>query len=117
MYRQLLAFGITNDYSMSYSSINGFRASIATPFYWYDLEAEQETTLLLHPFCFMDANAYYEQQQSAEETWEELQYYHHVVKRVGGSLYTIWHNPFLGPGPAFKNWRAVYERFVALVCS
>ena len=37
-YRYLIEEGIHNDYSMGYGSINGFRASIATPFYWYDLE-------------------------------------------------------------------------------
>jgi hypothetical protein len=113
----LIACGITNDYSMGYGSINGFRASVATPFYWYDLESEQETTLLLHPFCFMDANAYYEQHQSPEETWDELQHYNMVVKSVGGTLGTIWHNHFLGTDPAFSGWRALYARFVALASS
>lgn len=115
-YRQLIATGITDDYSMGYGSINGFRASVATPFYWYDLEQEQETDLLVHPFCFMDANSYYEQQQSPEETWAELLHYYNTIKAVNGTLYTIWHNHFFGTDPAFKGWRELYERFVAMVC-
>lgn len=114
-YRQLSTTGISGDYSMGYGSINGFRASVATPFYWYDLEQEQETNLVVHPFCFMDANAYYEQQQSAEETWQELLHYYHVVKAVNGTLCTVWHNHFLGTDPAFKGWRELYEKFVALL--
>ena len=116
-FRQLIAAGITDDYSMGYGSINGFRASVATPFYWYDLEQENETTLLLHPFCFMDANAYYEQKQSPEETWNELLQYYNAVKAVNGTLCTIWHNHFLGTDAAFSGWRSLYELFVRLACA
>ncbi|HUQ96028.1 MAG TPA: hypothetical protein VM010_00075 [Chitinophagaceae bacterium] len=112
-FRHLMAAGITDDYSMGYGSINGFRASVATPFFWYDLEAEKETGMLLHPFCFMDANAYYEQHQSVEETEAELMHYYHSVKAVQGNLCTIWHNHFLGTEPAFQGWRALYQRFVS----
>ena len=61
-YRQPDRVGIDKDFSMGYGSANGFRASIASSFYWYDLKAEKKTTLLLFPFCFMDANAFYEDQ-------------------------------------------------------
>ena len=42
-YQRLLDNGITDDYSMGYASINGFRASVASAFYWYDLEKEEQT--------------------------------------------------------------------------
>ena len=60
-FRRLIGAGITNDHSMGYGSINGFRASVASSFYWYDLKKEQQTNLLLHPFCFMEANSFFEQ--------------------------------------------------------
>src|SRR6185436_1570128 len=44
-FRRLIAAGITDDYSMGYGSINGFRASVASPFYWYDLKREKQTDL------------------------------------------------------------------------
>ncbi|HSU27451.1 MAG TPA: polysaccharide deacetylase family protein [Chitinophagaceae bacterium] len=110
-YRQLIDAGITCDFSMGYGSINGFRASVASPFYWYDLEKETKTDLLLYPFCFMDANSFYEQRLTPAQAAKELVHYHYVVQLVNGTLVTIWHNTFLGTHERFKGWRNVYEDF------
>ena len=114
-YRSLLAAGIVNDYSMGYGSINGFRASIASSFFWYDLKHEEQTPLLVHPFCFMDANACYEQKLNTEEALQELKHYYQAIKEVNGILITIWHNNFLGTADEFKGWRDVYWQFVKMV--
>jgi len=114
-YRRLIALGITNDYSMGYGSINGFRASVATKFYWYDLKKEEKTNLQVHPFCFMEANSFYEQKFSADEALNELVHYHKVSKEVNGTLITIWHNSFLGRAEEFKGWREMYQQFISSI--
>ena len=114
-YNRLIAAGITDDYSMGYGSINGFRASVASSFYWYNLEKEEQTGLRIHPFCFMDANSFYEQKQDTKQTAEELKHYLHVCKQVNGTLITIWHNNFLGTAPEFKGWKEMYEAFITQV--
>ncbi|MFL5810292.1 MAG: polysaccharide deacetylase family protein [Flavisolibacter sp.] len=114
-YQNLLNAGIQNDYSMGYGSINGFRASIASPFYWYDLKNDTATNLLIHSFCFMDANAYYEEKLSAEEALKQIMWYYEVIKSVNGTMITIWHNSFLGTAKEFEGWREVYEEFVRRV--
>ena len=111
-YQRLISAGITDDYSMGYGTVNGFRASIASAFYWYDLKKEERTNLRVHPFCFMDANAYYEQRASPEAALEELTSYCSEVRKVNGTLITIWHNSFLGTAPEFEGWRNVYQRFI-----
>ncbi len=111
-YRQLLQQGILFDFSMGYGSINGFRASVASPFYWYDVEREQQTDLLLFPFCFMDANAFYEIKHTAEEALAEMKTLYGKVKNVNGLFSMIWHNNFLGSEPVFTEWKKVYEAFV-----
>ena len=116
-YRRLLALGITDDYSMGYGSINGFRASVAVPYYWYDVEKEEQTSLFLHPFAFMDANALFEQRQSPEQSLQELLSYYSTVKEVNGELITIWHNTFLGTDPLFKGWKEVYTQFLQTVAT
>jgi hypothetical protein len=98
---------------MGYGSINGFRASVALPFYWYDLEKEEQTQLLLCPFCFMDANSFYEQKFSFQQALGEMQRYYNIVRSANGILVTIWHNSFLGSDEIFKGWKEIYEQFIS----
>lgn len=114
-YGRLIEAGITDDYSMGYGSVNGFRASIAAPFYWYDLEKEEATSLLVHPFCFMDANALFEQKLSPEAASDELMGYYHSLQRWGGTLITIWHNNILGTDKLYRGWSQVYKNFITAV--
>ncbi|MCB0708641.1 MAG: polysaccharide deacetylase family protein [Chitinophagaceae bacterium] len=113
-YQRLIEAGFTDDYSMGFGSINGFRASVAASFYWYNLEKEATTNLRIHPFCFMDANSFYEQKQNTQDTFTELLHYLSICKQVNGTMQTIWHNNFLGTANAFKGWKEMYEQFIVL---
>ena len=111
-YRRLQRHGINRDFSMGYGTINGFRASVACSFYWYDLGKEETTELRVFPFCFMDSNAYYKQKYTAARAMTELLHYYHHIRKVNGLMITIWHNNFLGTDPDFAGWREVYEIFL-----
>jgi hypothetical protein len=111
-YQALLAGGISEDYSMGYGSINGFRASIAAPHAWYDLSRERSTALRIHPFCFMDANARFEEGLAPGQAFEQLRVLHDRVKKSGGTMSVIFHNSFLGTHPDYRGWREVYELFL-----
>ena len=111
-YRRLIAAGISDDYSMGYGAANGFRASYALPFRWYDLEKETITELTLHPFCFMEATAFFSLGYSAAEAGAELQYYHDIVKKVHGEFITLFHNHFLTEQLQWIAWREMYAAFL-----
>jgi hypothetical protein len=111
-FRLLIRAGIKKDYSMGYGSINGFRASVASPFYWYDLEKEEKTNLELYPFCFMDANSFFEQKFSAQQALDEMRHYRNIIQSVNGMMISIWHNNFLGTDQLFAGWKEVYEQFI-----
>lgn len=114
-YEQLLQAGIKKDYSMGYGSINGFRASVASSFYWYNLKSNKSTSLLLYPFCFMDANAHFEQKQNTETSYKELVQYYEACKKVNGLFITIFHNYILGSEKTFDGWRDLYQEFTAQI--
>lgn len=111
-FRNLMDNGIRFDFSMGYGSINGFRASVCSPFYWYDLQSEQQTGLLLFPFCYMEANSFYEQKYSAQQALDEMRHYYNEVKSVSGTLIMIWHNSFLGTDQSFAGWKEIYQAFI-----
>lgn len=111
-YRQLVQNGIRKDFSMGYGSINGFRASVCTSFKWYDLLKEESTALTVFPFCFMDANACFEEKLTPQQAYDELMQLYHSVNRVHGMLITIWHNHLLGTDPAMKGWSQMFELFM-----
>ncbi len=112
-FEALIQVGITDDYSMGYGSINGFRASVASSFIWYNLSAEKASTLRIHPFCFMDANSFYEQKQNAAESFSELMYYYEICKKVKGNFISIFHNNFLGTDKLYAGWREMYVKFIS----
>ena len=112
-YRRLLDTGITDDYSLGYGTINGFRAGVASSFFWYDLTEEKITALRVHPFCFMDANCFYEEKLSPEQSYNELMHYYSTCKKVNGTLITIFHNNFLGTDKSFAGWRELYAGFIS----
>jgi hypothetical protein len=52
-YERLLEHDITDDYTMGYANAVGFRAGTSVSFPFYNIDLEQETKLLVHPFAVM----------------------------------------------------------------
>jgi hypothetical protein len=111
-FRYLINAGIEKDFSMGYGSINGFRASVCSSFYWYDLEKEEKTNLQLFPFCYMDANSFFEQKHSPQHAYRELIEHYEMVKKLNGLFVCIWHNSMLGTDSTYKGWPEMFELFM-----
>jgi hypothetical protein len=104
-YRNLAKHGITDDYSMGYSSLNGFRAGTCTPFLFYDLGREETTSLRIHPFIFMDTAMIDHLKLSPAQAFEEIKSLVDRVKDFGGEATGIWHNYALGEQDQYKGWQ------------
>jgi hypothetical protein len=111
-YPLLLKAGIEKDYTLGYGTSNGFRASYAHPFYWYDLKNEQTTDLEIHPFCYMDANSIFELRLPVYDAKKELQELWDQTKNVQGEMVCIFHNHFLTDQPAWAEWKKMYIDFL-----
>ncbi len=111
-YPRLLEAGIQKDYTLGYGTSNGFRASYAKPFYWYDLKNEVPTNLQIHPFCYMDANSIFELRQPVYEAKNELKELYDQVKKVKGEMVCIFHNHFLTNQPEWMEWKKMFEDFL-----
>lgn len=111
-YPRLIDAGIKKDYTMGYGTSNGFRASYANPFYWYDLKNEQVTELEIHPFCYMDATSIFELRAPVYEAKKELQDFWNQIQKVEGEMVCIFHNHFLTDQPEWIEWKKMYINFL-----
>jgi hypothetical protein len=113
-YRQLLDNRITDDYSMAYSAVSGFRASTSFPFYFFDLEKNETTSLTIHPTTVMDVTLKNHQKLSPEEAINKIKILITEVKKVDGIFISLWHNSNLTLNEDWKEWRTVFEKMHAL---
>jgi hypothetical protein len=105
--QNLLATDIEEDFSLGYSSINGFRASTCTPFYFYDLQKEERSELKMHPFIFMDSAMIDHLKISPREAVNEIKFLVNQVEIFGGEAIGIWHNYSLSEKDQYKGWSEV----------
>jgi hypothetical protein len=111
-YQTLLANGITEDYTMGFASEVGFRAGIASPFYWYDLLKEEATTLRIFPFAAMDATLHYYQKLSPDEAFTKTKKLINEVKKVNGYFQFLAHNDLLC-NSLWPDWRNKFQELLA----
>lgn len=107
-YRTLINTGITEDYTMGYSKHEGFRASIARPFYWYDLGKDEATNLLVVPFMFMDTY-FRDSDISADEIKTRIKDIISQTQKVNGTLVALWHNNTFAETRI--DWKEIFEWF------
>ena len=108
-YRNLLEAGITDDYSMGYAGLPGFRAGICTPFYFYDLGREQGTALKIHPVIYMDGSFIEDMGLQPAAALAVIRDLIRTVKSVNGTCLSIWHNHTVSDEGIYKGWKGVLE--------
>ena len=112
-YLNLIKTGVTEDYSMGYAGIPGFRAGTCTPYNFYDLIREkEETNLKIFPFQLMDATFKTYLNQTAVEAEKRIFELLKKVKRVNGTFIMIWHNDTFAPTPEGKEWRQLFLKLL-----
>ncbi len=111
-YRCLVTLGITDDYSMGYAACPGFRASICTPYFFYDLQAEKVLPIKLHSSIVMDGTLNEYINVTPDEAIELTKKLIEQVKQSKGEFVSIWHNDTLNDMGKWKGWRRVFETIV-----
>ena len=113
-YQLLESIGFTDDYTMAYSSISGFRASTSFPFLFFDLGKNQSSTILLHPTMVMDVTLKNSHQFTPQQAMQKIEQLINEVKKVNGTFISIWHNSSLCEDKEWKGWREVFEKLHTL---
>ena len=111
-YRNLIEHGIEEDYTMGHPNILGFRAGIASPFYFFDLRRDETTSLRVFPFAAMDSTLHYYMKVTPESALDELKLLVDEVKKIQGTFIFIAHNDLIGKQSLWKGWQPFYEEFI-----
>lgn len=85
-YQNLVDFSIEDDFSMGYENCVGFRASICTPYHFFDLETNTETNLKIHPVAYSSKH----ERNAPEKRAETINYLIDIIFRAGGTFYSSW---------------------------
>jgi hypothetical protein len=107
-YRCLIEVGIKEDFSMGYADAIGFRLGTSFPVYWYDLEKEETTSLLLIPFAVMDVTFKKYLELSPEESCFRIK----SLKNNAYQLNFVWHNSNLSKIDNWENWDLVLKELI-----
>jgi hypothetical protein len=111
-YQKLLKMGMCEDWTMGYGSKLGFRAGTGRSFYWYDLQEEKATPLRIHPFCFMDSTAHFEEKLTVNEAFKVLVKMRDALVKTRSVLTLVFHNFSLGNDEQWSGWARAYQQFV-----
>ena len=111
-YRNLIESNITDDYSMGFAALPGFRAGICDSYNFYDLDMEVETKLRVHPFMVMDGTLKDYMGLTPADAKVVISSLIAEVRKVNGTFVSLWHNESLSDEKRWKGWRDVYETLI-----
>lgn len=114
-YQNLIDLEILEDYSMGYASHVGFRASTCTPFYFYDLDFEIQTPLKIYPFALMDTTLHDYMGLTPKQSLGRIRDLYNEVKRVNGTMITLFHNESISGYMRWRGWHRVYQTMLKLI--
>ncbi len=112
-YMNLAASGITDDYTMGFAELPGFRAGTCTAFNFYNLVTEEETGLTIHPNTFMEGTFIEDLQLSPAATFTRMKILADEVKKVNGGFICIWHNHSISDEGIWKGMKEVHDQIAA----
>lgn len=107
-YERLEEFGFTDDYSMAYSDMAGYRAGTSKPFTFYNIKKEKETKLTVHPLIVMDKTLRSNMKLSVDTAYEYIDNLKKESNATGGDFTTLFHNENVADLNGWGEWG---ERF------
>ena len=111
-YQNACKSGITDDYTMGFASLAGFRAGTCTEFKFFDLSKNHQTELTIHPFQAMDVTLKNYLHLKPLEAWQLIEKLMLEVKNVNGTFVSLWHNESLKDSGQWLGWREVFEQIL-----
>lgn len=106
-FRNLIDSGISQDYSLGYADMPGFRSGTCTPHYFFDLERKLKTNLRIFPLVLMEGSLRDYLKLDQERAHAMINLLIDRVKAVEGNFISLWHNDSLADTEG-NYWKDLY---------
>lgn len=93
-YKELLSAGITDDFTLGYADVAGFRLGTSRAVRWINPKNLEVTDLTLHPLTAMDCTFSNQEYMNLteNEAFEKIIELLNQVKKHNGEVVLLWHN-------------------------
>ncbi len=103
--------GFTDDYSIGFATHSGYKVGTCRPYQAFDVVANKELPLMLHPFAMMDtALSHYQGNNSAEILEQTTQYLSNTTI-YQSPISAVWHNYAM---PAESEALAIFKKQISI---
>jgi hypothetical protein len=107
-FQELNLAGFREDFTLAFAQAPGFRSGTAIPHFFYDMEHEVETELLIHPTTMMDSTFIFHWHSTPEKALQKIKGLIDACKKSGGDYVSIWHNSNLTGKEEENPWINVF---------
>lgn len=111
-YERLEAFGITDDYSMAYSNVPGYRAGTSRTFSFYNISKEEESKLTIHPLIVMDKTLRSNLNLTPDTAYEYINKLKKESNDIGGDFTTLFHNENVTNLNGWDEWKDKFFGYI-----
>jgi hypothetical protein len=103
-FEELALAGFTDDYTLAFAHVCGFRSGTAIPYKFYDLRRDQVSDLTIHPTVMMDSTLIFHQKMKADRGIKRIKHLIDQCKESGGDYLCLWHNSNLAGSKKSNPW-------------
>ncbi len=106
---------ITDDFTMGYSDVAGFRLGTSHPVRWINPVNRRLSSITLHPLTMMDVSLSHEKYMNMDydEAFAHALKLINQVEKAGGELILLWHNDILTTAIERKGYAKWHKDFYA----
>ncbi|GHT56025.1 hypothetical protein FACS189446_7950 [Bacteroidia bacterium] len=106
-FRETAQAGFKEDFTLGFAKAPGFRSGTAIPYYFYDVEQDTLSDLLIRPTIMMDSTLITHLGCSPGYALLKIKQLADECKKSGGDYLWLWHNSNLA-GTKNKLWKDVF---------
>ncbi len=101
-FQTLSDIGITDDFTMGYAQLAGFRMGTSRPIRWINPQTRQVSSLTLHPLTVMDCSLYAYMKLDIDDSYRYVKDLIDQSAYHGGEISLLWHNSTFSHNPLQK---------------